>query len=579
MRTLFAKVFVFASFVLASNLPLFAEELTVAEQLDREWAARNKKNFEEKLQAIPTPVTGRAMLPDGTPAIDFKVKGWGRSITHPGYGHDSFEAVTDENGRFSLDLYRPCLYWLTITDPNKVYAAPDCPIELEEPLVPDAIQFQMQKGIPVEGIVIDREKNEPIAGLPLWLLNSRCDEALSFEESEKRQVSREVKTDAQGRFQFVALPLEYTVSFDNFYDLQPPTEEEAALYTRTFTAEKEPIRLEFRIPTPWCGRLLQKDGSPAAFYPVHLALRFGKCSGMIMLVTDQNGRFMVYRPIEVEDITVDTPRQNQWFYQNFVGKELPPDPVFRLFSPLSAKGKLVRKSTGKPLGHFKFACRPGSGSTVMVLTDENGDFELTNLFLETEAKLCYLNEPDGLNTCALYQTFRSFTPNEPNKTVDLGVLELEESGWLDPNSLGNLAGKEILIEGMMLDGRIFDWTKYAGKVILVDFWATWCAPCIQEIPRLKNLYGKYHEKGFEVVGISVDEDLKTLEEGLGKYQLPWTILADEKLKEVGKTTMSGRFAVGEVPRCILVGRDGKVVSVEARGEKLEAELERLFEGH
>ena len=133
-----------------------------------------------------------------------------------------------------------------------------------------------------------------------------------------------------------------------------------------------------------------------------------------------------------------------------------------------------------------------------------------------------------------------------------------------------------MIEGVTLDGQVFDGKQYAGKVILIDFWATWCVPCLEEIPRLKTLYEKYHGKGFEIVGISVDEDLKVLEEGLAKHRFPWMILADKKLTESGKMTMGNRFAISGVPRCILVGRDGKVVSVEARGEILEAELQRLF---
>jgi thiol-disulfide isomerase/thioredoxin len=115
-------------------------------------------------------------------------------------------------------------------------------------------------------------------------------------------------------------------------------------------------------------------------------------------------------------------------------------------------------------------------------------------------------------------------------------------------------------------------------VVLIDFWATWCGPCLEEVPRLKTLYEKYHGKGFEIVGISVDEgeDLTVLKKALEKHQFPWMILADEKRDEAGQMTMTSRFAISTVPRCILVGRDGKVISVEARGEKLEEELQRLF---
>ena len=68
-------------------MPLAADEPTVAEQAERIAIAQIKKNFEETLKAVPTRVTGLAMLPDGTPAVGFKIGGWGRSITNVGYGH------------------------------------------------------------------------------------------------------------------------------------------------------------------------------------------------------------------------------------------------------------------------------------------------------------------------------------------------------------------------------------------------------------------------------------------------------------------------------------------------------------
>ena len=563
-------------------VPLAAEELTVAEQDRQNTIAKIKKNLEEKLKAVPTKVTGRATLPDGNPAVGFKIGGWGRSLTHQGYGHSYFDTITDENGHFALNLYRPCLYWLSIDDPTNVYVAADRHFELTEPLEPEAVCFQLQKGIPVEGVVIDRDKNEPIAGLSVLLLHEPVHmKILSPEErrehEKKQRIPRDVETDAQGRFQFAALPTEkYMVSFNSVHDFQPPDETEAALYTRMFTPDKEPVRLEFKIPTPWRGRFLQKDGTPAAFFPVFIGMRFDNGSYWFEPVTDKEGYFMCYRSVPLESLSVNTFQHGQWFYQSFKGQELPPNPVFQLSAPLTAKGRLVRKSTGKPLGNFKFAhCHPAYHMNV-VSTDANGDFELTKIFFDNKTRLCFLNEPDNLNTCALYEEFYDFTPTEPDQVVDLGVLELEESGWLEPNSLQNLPGKEIVIEGTTLDGKAFDWKQYADKVVLIDFWATWCGPCLAEIPRLKTLYEKYHDQGFEIVGISVDRVLESLEKELEKHQFPWTILVDAKREEANQRTMGNRFAISEIPRCILVGRDGKVITIEARGEKLEAELERLF---
>ena len=79
-----------------------------------------------------------------------------------------------------------------------------------------------------------------------------------------------------------------------------------------------------------------------------------------------------------------------------------------------------------------------------------------------------------------------------------------------------LPGNEMQIEAKLLDGTAFDWASYRGKVVLVDFWATWCGPCIGELPNVKENYKKYHDKGFDVVGISLDRSKEPLE----KFPLP-----------------------------------------------------------
>src|SRR5260370_38395244 len=91
-----------------------------------------------------------------------------------------------------------------------------------------------------------------------------------------------------------------------------------------------------------------------------------------------------------------------------------------------------------------------------------------------------------------------------------------------------LPGKEIVLKGTKLEGKEVDLKSYRGKVVLVDFWATWCPPCIAELPNVKKLYETYHDRGFEVVGISQDRTMDALTKFLEKEKLPWINLYDQE---------------------------------------------------
>ena len=140
-----------------------------------------------------------------------------------------------------------------------------------------------------------------------------------------------------------------------------------------------------------------------------------------------------------------------------------------------------------------------------------------------------------------------------------------------------LVGEKMPIDGMTLDGQPFDSERYRGKVVLVDFWATWCGYCIAEFPHVRKMLEKYHEQGFEVIGISTDDDLDALREYLDKNPLGWTCLVDQKLEEAGRTRMAVQYGVQAIPEMILLDRDGRVILLEARGERLEEKLAEIFD--
>lgn len=132
-----------------------------------------------------------------------------------------------------------------------------------------------------------------------------------------------------------------------------------------------------------------------------------------------------------------------------------------------------------------------------------------------------------------------------------------------------LPGSTMEVKGKTVDGKEFDVKSWEGKVVLVDFWATWCGPCIAELPTLRDCYEKYHDRGFEVVGISLDSDRARLDAFLAREELPWTTLFSADEAATGwKHPLAAKYGVMSIPRGVLIDRKGKVVSLDAHGDTL-----------
>jgi len=197
--------------------------------------------------------------------------------------------------------------------------------------------------------------------------------------------------------------------------------------------------------------------------------------------------------------------------------------------------------------------------------DEKTDDVAQILFMKA---LVYLEVLDNVEkaTETIKQVKHDFPDTQPGQNADkvLASIKEQEEGKKISRSLAE-GSKFPDFEEKDVAGKPLSIARYKGKVVMIDFWATWCRPCVMELPNVLETYKKHHDKGFEIIGISLDQDEEKLTSFTKAKDMPWQQFFDGK---GWSNKLAVKYGIHSIPMTYLLDGEGKIIGKGLRGEEL-----------
>ncbi len=259
------------------------------------------------------------------------------------------------------------------------------------------------------------------------------------------------------------------------------------------------------------------------------------------------------------------------------GRMIPNQVLFISGEPIGAQPAIYAVDTYR-VG--KAAMADGKEAALaLVDMSQTGDYKnmaKTVLLADPSAGGDFENNPDLAEPYDLRQPF------------NIGGVTYE-AVWVDPTgvelalrvSAKTVAERSLLLTGYpALDfsakdtnGDKVSLSDFRGKVTLLDFWASWCGPCRTEMPNVKKVYDRFHDQGFEILGISLDQDINRMKEFIQKNGMSWRQVCDGKWWNAEGARL---YKIHSIPASFLLGPDGKIIGRNLRAEALGVAVEKAL---
>lgn len=297
--------------------------------------------------------------------------------------------------------------------------------------------------------------------------------------------------------------------------------------------------------------------------------------------------YKIYDNFEDENIAMDNLQIINVMCENYDGKEIKSINIPIFLNPY--KGRLQLDGSWAEQDYLAIGINQHR-SGFFRIKDRRYNFQLTNrntstIYTNNNVKIIYSNKPDSIIlkmtdddiTCNIGDIINIDDFDIRIDSIDffgtnLFVSELGENKKHVGIRIGN---KAPTIDGQGLDGFYYNSTDFNGKYILLDFWGTWCGPCIKEIPYLKKIYNDISSDKLQIISIAVDEKSENVLNFIKENEMNW-IHYFQSFDDNSPNSLTNRYKVKKFPSTFLLDKDGRIIDKNLRGEELLNKLNKLI---